>query len=59
MRSLKIDDNVQLCRVPNECEHDSLYVTKLKQSTKDMLKVAKEILAGRRQRCSGVSLHIK
>ena len=28
MRSLKINHNVLDSRVPNECEHDSLYVSK-------------------------------
>ena len=30
MCSLKIHDNVLLSRVSNECEHDSLYVSKVK-----------------------------
>ena len=34
MCSLKIHDNVPLSRVSNECEYDSLYVSKVKPVNK-------------------------
>ena len=68
MCSLKIHDNVLLSRVPNECEHNSLYAGKVKpvnkihaQSCK--IKVQSSNLNNkvpeRLQRCSGIEVHIK
>ena len=73
MCSLKIHDNVLLSRVPNECEHNSLYAGKVKpvnkihaQSCKintSKIKVQSSNLNNkvpeRLQRCSGIEVHIK
>ena len=68
MCSLKIHDNVELSRVANECEQDSLYISKVKpvnkihaqscQRNTSKVKVQSSNLInkapGRLQRCSRV-----
>ena len=45
MCSLKIHDNVLLYRVSNECEHDSLCVSKVQPVNKIDAQSCKEMLA--------------
>ena len=45
MRSLKMHNSTLLSRVSNECEHDSLYISKVKPINKIHAQVAKEKLA--------------